>query len=107
MSVSLIHLWMPILGGAIFAWLASALIHMLFKYHNSDYRKLENEDDIMATVGQSAPSPGLYHFPHCADMSEMANEHMQKKMIKGPVGILSIFPNGIHLCGWVHPRSCR
>ena len=95
MTISLIQLWMPILGGAIFAWIASGLIHMLIKYHNSDYRRLENEDEVMDAVGKDSPSPGLYHFPYCADMSEMANESMQQKMIKGPVGFLSIFPNGL------------
>ena len=95
MTISLIQLWMPILVGAIFAWIASGLIHMLIKYHNSDYRRLENEDEVMDAVGKDSPSPGLYHFPYCADMSEMANESMQQKMIKGPVGFLSIFPNGL------------
>jgi len=95
MTISLMQLWMPILGGALFAWIASALIHMLIKYHNSDYRKLENENDLMTTLGQGKPSPGLYHFPYCADMSEMANEDMQQKMIRGPVGFVTLFPNGL------------
>ena len=80
MTISLIQLWMPILVGAVFAWIASGLIHMLIKYHNSDYQRLENEDDVMNAVGKDAPSPGLYHFPYCADMSEMADEAMQQKM---------------------------
>ena len=95
MTISLIQLWMPIVAASVIAWLASGLIHMLIKYHNSDFQKLENEDDVMAAVRQGSPSMGLHHFPHCADMSEMANEDMQQKMIKGPVGILAIFPNGL------------
>ncbi|MDX2428860.1 MAG: hypothetical protein QNK22_09230 [Xanthomonadales bacterium] len=68
---------------------------MLIKYHNSNYQRLENEDEVIDAVVRDSPSPGLYHFPYCADMSEMANESMQQKMIKGPVGFLSIFPNGL------------
>jgi len=95
MTISLLQLWMPILGASVIAWLASGLIHMLIKYHNSDFQKIENEDEVMTAVGQGSPSLGLHHFPHCADMSEMANEDMQQKMIKGPVGMLVMFPNGL------------
>ena len=42
MSISLLDLWMPILLGTFFAWIASALIHMVVKYHNSDYKKLSH-----------------------------------------------------------------
>ena len=95
MTISLLQLWMPILASAVIAWLASGLIHMLIKYHNSDFQKLDNEDDVMAAVREGSPSLGLHHFPHCADMKEMANEDMQQKMIKGPVGMLVMFPNGL------------
>ena len=95
MTISLIHLWMPILGSAVFAWIASGLIHMFIKYHNFDYQKLANEDEVGAAVGNGSPKLGLHHFPHCADMSEMANEAMQEKFKKGPVGMLIIFPNGM------------
>ena len=100
MTISLFQLWMPILASGVAAWLASGLIHMLIKYHNSDFKKLGNEDDVMAAVREGSPSTGVHHFPHCADMSEMANEDMQQKMIKGPVGILVMFPNGL-------PNMCK
>ncbi len=56
MTISLIQLWIPILASSVIAWLASGLIHMLIKYHNSDYQKLENEDEVMAAVRQGSPS---------------------------------------------------
>lgn len=95
MTISLLQLWIPILGASAFAWMASGIIHMLIKYHNSDFQKLENEDDVMKTVGEGSPGLGLHHFPYCADMSEMANEDMQQKMTNGPVGMLVLFPNGM------------
>jgi len=42
-SVSLLQLWMPILLGTVLAWVASALIHMVVKYHNADYLPVPNE----------------------------------------------------------------
>ena len=95
MTISLIQLWMPILGSAVFAFIASGLIHMLIKYHNSDYQKLTNEEEVGVAVGNGSPKQGLHHFPHCTDMSEMANEDMQEKFKKGPVGMVIIFPNGL------------
>ena len=95
MTISLMQLWMPILGSAVFAWIASGVIHMLIKYHNSDFQKLSNEDEVAAAVGQGTPGLGLHHFPHCADMSEMAGEEMQQKFNQGPVGMVIIFPNGL------------
>jgi len=95
MTISLMQLWLPIVGSAVLTWIASGLIHMIIKYHNSDFQKLANEDEVAAAVGQGSPKLGLHHFPHCADMSEMANESMQEKFKKGPVGMVIIFPNGM------------
>jgi hypothetical protein len=40
----LASLWLPILLAAVGVFVVSSLIHMLFKWHNRDYRKLPNED---------------------------------------------------------------
>ncbi len=93
MSVS--ELWLAILLAGVFCWIASALIHMLIKYHNADYKKLNNEDEVASVLGASSPAPGLYTLPHCIDMKEMANEAMQKKFNDGPVAMISVMPNGM------------
>jgi hypothetical protein len=95
MTISLMQLWIPIVGSAVLTWIASGLFHMLIKHHNSDYQKLENEDDVADAVGRGSPKLGLHHFPHCADMSEMASESMQERFKKGPIGMVIIFPNGL------------
>ncbi len=43
------HLWMPVLVTAVLVFIASSLIHMVFKWHNSDFKKLTNEDDVRAS----------------------------------------------------------
>lgn len=95
MAVSLLQLWLPILLGGVFCWIVSALIHMLIKYHNADYKKLSNEDQVADTIRQGNPSPGLYHMPHCADMKEMQDDAMQLKFKQGPIAMISIFSNGM------------
>ena len=95
MGISLIDLWMPILLGAALAWVASALIHMLLKYHNSDYRPLANEDEVAAAIRRGAPRPGLHSLPYCADMAKMAEPAMQAKFTDGPVAFVTVFPSGL------------
>ncbi len=95
MSVSLLQLWLPILLGTFLAWMASALIHVLVKFHDSDYQQLGNEDEVMNAVRNGAPKLGMHTFPYCIDMKEMKNEAVQLKFSKGPVGLLTILPNGM------------
>lgn len=95
MSVSVLDLWLIILVAGVLCWVASALIHMLLKYHNSDYSELSNEDDVLAALGAKSPSPALYTMPYCVDMKEMGSEAMQEKFNKGPVAMISIMPNGM------------
>ena len=95
MSVTLMQLWLPILLGSLFCWFASALIHMLIKYHNADYKKLSNEEQVADALRQGKPAPGLYHMPHCTDMKEMNDESMQDKFKQGPIAMISVFENGL------------
>ena len=95
MSVSLLQLWLPILLSGIFCWFASALIHMLIKYHNSDYKKLSNEDQVADVIRDGNATPGFYHLPYCVDMKQMNDEAMKKKFVKGPIALISVFENGM------------
>ena len=93
--VSLMQLWVPILLSGLFVFLASSVIHMVLKYHNSEYRKLPNEDEIRAAIRKAAPSPGQYIMPHCLDPKEQAKPEVQQKYTEGPVGTVTIMQNGL------------
>lgn len=95
MSISLLQLWAPILLGTVLAWIASSLIHLVLKYHDSDYKKLANEDEVMEAVGKGSPALGVHTFPYCVDMSQMKDQAMQAKFNRGPVGFVTIFPSGM------------
>jgi hypothetical protein len=94
-TVTLLELWQPILLGTFLAWIASALIHILVKYHNSDYQPLSNEEEVMSAVRNGSPKLGIHTIPYCTDMSEMKNPGVQEKFNKGPVAIITVFPNGM------------
>jgi hypothetical protein len=48
--VSLAQLWLPILLSAVCVFAASSLIHMVVKWHASDYNPLSNEDEVRAAI---------------------------------------------------------
>ena len=81
-------LWQPIVLSAVFVFILSAIIHMVLKYHNSDYRRLPNEDAVRAAIRSGKPEPGQYVFPHCTDMKEMESPEMKQKYAEGPVGLM-------------------
>ena len=97
--VSFAQLWIPILLSAVCVFLASSLIHMVVKWHASDYRALPNEDEVRAAIRKGNPTPGQYVLPHCSDMKAMGKPDMQQKYKDGPVGFLVIRPSGAPAMG--------
>lgn len=95
MSVSISELWLAILLAGVLCWAASALIHMLLKYHNADYKELPNEGEVSAVLKASSATPALYSMPYCADMKTMGEDAMQKKFNDGPVAMLTVMPDGM------------
>jgi len=89
MTITLLQLWLPILLGSFLAWIASALIHMLVKYHNSDYQQLSNEDEVLSAIRNGSPDLGIHTLPYCTEMAEMNNPDVQEKFNKGPVAMLT------------------
>ena len=97
--VSLAQLWIPILLSAVAVFAASSLIHMVVKWHASDYRTLSNEDEVRAAIRKGSPTPGQYVMPHCSDMKDMGKPEVQEKYKEGPVGFLVLIPNGAPAMG--------
>jgi hypothetical protein len=91
---NVISLWLPILLSAVVVFVISSLVHMVFNWHASDYRTFSNEDAVREALRASNAAPGRYVFPHCKEMKDMASEAMQRKYREGPVGHITIIPNG-------------
>ena len=77
----------------VIVFVASSIIHMVLKYHVSDYRQLPEEDKLLAALRPAGLAPGLYHFPYCSH-KDMNSPAMQEKFKQGPVGFLTLYPNG-------------
>ncbi|HYL85152.1 MAG TPA: hypothetical protein VE263_13025 [Candidatus Angelobacter sp.] len=91
--VALSALWIPIVLAAVIVFIASSIIHMVLPYHKSNYRKLPDEDKVMAAMRAAGLTRGLYHFPFTTH-KELKSPEMQEKFKQGPVGFVTVFPSG-------------
>ena len=66
--VSIASLWLPIVLSAVAVFLASSIVHMVLKYHQSDYSAMPGEENVLAAMRAEKVSPGTYHMPHCVDL---------------------------------------
>ena len=82
--VSLMSLWLPILLGAVFVFIASSIIHMVFAYHQDDYRQVPNEDDVRSALRPFNIPPGDYVVPKPANAKEMKTLEFQAKVTGAP-----------------------
>lgn len=85
--VGLSHLWLPIIASAVAVFVVSALLHMLFTYHNSDYRKFSNEDEVRAAINKGGATAGQYILPYAMG-AEFKDPAVQQKMKEGPTGFV-------------------
>ena len=88
--ISLAHLWLPILLSGVLVFIGSSLIHMVVKWHDTDYLKLPNEDEVRAAIKKGNAAPGQYVLPRVEQMSELAKPEVQQKFIDGPVALLTL-----------------
>ncbi len=91
---SITLLWLPILLSAVVVFVVSSLIHMFIKWHHNDYGTFSNEDAVRDAIRAGNPAPGRYVIPQCKQMKDMASEAMKKKYQEGPVGHITLLPNG-------------
>jgi len=100
--VSLTQLWLPILLSAVAVFLVSSIVHMALKYHNSDFRRLPNEDEVLAALGRHDIPVGEYMFPHMTGGSggnPMKDPVLIEKWNRGPAGIMTVMPKGMRPLG--------
>jgi hypothetical protein len=88
--VPIMSLWAPILLSAVLVFVASAIIHMVLRYHRSDFRKVPSEDAVMEALRRIGVPPGSYMFPHAGSMAGMKDPAFQEKWKQGPIAVLTV-----------------
>ncbi len=86
-------LWLPIVLSAVIVFVASSIMHMALSYHRSDYQRLPDEDKVLAAVRGAGLKRGLYIFPFTTH-KDMKSPAVVEKYNQGPVGMMTIAPNG-------------
>ena len=97
--MSVATLWLPILLCAVLVFVASSLIHMVIRWHVSEYRKLANEDAVRDVMRAGSPTPGMYFIPWCPDHKEMKKPEVLKKFEEGPIAMVTVRANGLPKMG--------
>ena len=92
--IDLFMLWLPILLSAAIVFILSSIIHMLSPWHKSDYPKMPDEDKVMDVLRPFGIPPGDYVVPRPSGREDMRSPEFKEKMNKGPVVMLTVFPNG-------------
>ena len=90
--LTLASLWLPILASAIAVFVASSIVHMVLKWHNTDYHGLSNEVEARSLL--RGTTPGMYFVPYCPDMKELQKPENIQKFVDGPVAMITIRPSG-------------
>jgi hypothetical protein len=86
-------LWLPVLVSAVVVWVASAVLHMVVRWHRADYRSLIDEAALAPALRKAAPTPGYYVIPHC-EPSRMKDPDMVRRYEEGPIALIAVLPNG-------------
>ncbi len=87
-------LWLPIILTAIVLFFASFIAWTILPHHESDFKKLDQEDQLMEFVrGLNAPA-GNYMFPFMSHADQKDSEKIEKYKT-GPRGTLVMwdYPN--------------
>jgi len=97
--VALSALWLPLVLSAVGVFVVSSILHMVLKYHQADYKKIPNQDQVLAELGKANLPPGLYQFPHFGSMKECNTPEAQERFRRGPNGLLTVLPSGAMTMG--------
>jgi hypothetical protein len=92
--VGLSALWMPIGVSAVFVFLALMFIHGLLRWHQDDMRALPGESAFLEAFRALQVPPGEYRFPFGRTTAEMTTPEFTARMTQGPVGLMTVSPNG-------------
>ena len=95
--MQILGFWLPILVSAVVLFFTSAAIWMAFKWHDSDFRKADNEDAVRSALSGSAP--GVLMLPYYTDPDQLKDPDVQKKYIDGPQAYITVVANGLPAMG--------
>ncbi len=92
--VMLPELWLPIVLAAVMVFIVSSIVHMVLRYHRTDYKGMPDEEAVRAALGKQNLAPGVYPIPYTPDMKQMNAPETIKKYEEGPVALITMLRKG-------------
>lgn len=92
--VPLMSLWIPIFLSAVLVFVASSIIHMVFRYHSNNFSRLESENEVMEALRRFGIRPGEYMMPFAGGSAQMKDPGYIARLKQGPVALFTVLPNG-------------
>jgi hypothetical protein len=92
--VPLMSLWLPILLSAVMVFVASSIIHMVLKYHSSDFKRAPKEEELQAALRNFSIPAGDYVVPCPSGAQGMKDPKYQEMVKQGPIAVMTVFPGG-------------
>ena len=92
--ISVTALLLPALLAAVLVFLVSSIIHMATPWHAGDFRKLPNEEGVLAALRPFSLTPGSYVAPRPSSMKDMGTPEFQAKVKLGPSVMINVMPPG-------------
>ena len=90
----LASLWLPVVAAAVAVFVASSLVHMVLRWHQSDFSQLPNEDAVRAALREAGQGAGQFITPWCEGMKQAQSPEMQAKYAEGPIAIITTLKPG-------------
>lgn len=87
-------LLLPIILSAVAVFVVSSIIHMALKYHANEIKQVPGEDGVQEALRKFNIPPGTYMLPRAGSMAAMKDPAYLDKLNKGPVALMTVFPNG-------------
>lgn len=91
--VRLVSLWVPIIVSAVLVFFVSSVIHMLLRFHRSDWRKVPSEEDVMEALKRFKLPPGDYLLPRPDRPARKNSAKFKAKRQKGPRLLMTVLPH--------------
>ncbi len=86
--ITLIDLWLPIVLSAVLIHVGGFVMWMVLPHHRGDWKKLPDEDAVLASLRSAGAGVGQYNFPHCDSKDAMQDPAWLAKAEAGPMGFL-------------------
>lgn len=89
MHPTLIDLWLPILLSTVGVFVVSSLIWAVIGWHNSDWKKLPNEEGVRDAL-KGVPH-GQYSLPHAASNKAKQDPEWLARVKEGPTAMVTVW----------------